>query len=257
LSEQEQKLDYRVQINRLNEVVGSWGDLVKSFCLSDHQAFVDEIGLAPRGDGSPSVVVGDAVGAELGRPGCPSRAAVLATLETDLVNDGMVRYVGPDLDQICASDLVPLAQIIVLGCKSDQLPDPFELESTQYLANRLQGFMARTVPGRLWLRVSKEVIAAGFRLATLGCALIAAYKQDFKEVIGAEVVLVTGTTERVQALDSIAAEAKVLSGRHRKLTLVEGGEYECQDLNCDDCEEQETCDSLRDVYVRYRQRGTN
>ncbi len=71
MSEQEQKLDYRVQINRLNEVVDSWGDSVKSFSLSDHQAFIDQIGLAPRGEGSPSVVVGDAVGAELGRRAVP------------------------------------------------------------------------------------------------------------------------------------------------------------------------------------------
>jgi CO dehydrogenase/acetyl-CoA synthase beta subunit len=128
-------------------------------------------------------------------------------------------------------------------------PDPFELETTQYLPNRLPGFMARTVPGRLWVRFSKQALDSGFRMHTLGSALLAAFRMDFPEVTGAEVLLATAEVER---LDQVAAEFKVLSGQHRKLVLVEDGVYECEDLNCDSCDQKEVCDALKDITVRYR-----
>ncbi|MBW1810774.1 MAG: hypothetical protein JRJ87_21460 [Deltaproteobacteria bacterium] len=255
MSEDRQTLDYQVQIRRLNEIIDSWGAAVHSFRLDDPGSFSEEIKLSARGAGAPSVVVGDAVGAELGRPGCDSHAVVLTTTNLELVSDGLVRCVGPDFDEVGPQDHLPLAQIVVLAHEPEQVFDPFELDSTQYLANRLQGYMARTVPGRLWVRASREIIENGFRLRTLGFALLAAYLMDFSQALKAEVILVTGPPEKVKELGPIAAEARVLSGQHRKLTLIENGTYECEDLNCEDCDERDTCDSLRDVYVRYRKRG--
>jgi len=44
----------------------------------------------------------------------------------------------------------------------------------------------------------------------------------------------------------------VLSGRHRKLALSADGTFECSDLDCENCDERETCDALKDVTIKYR-----
>lgn len=234
--------DYRVQIEKVHEIAAVWGDAVRT-----HHMQVPE-GLSRRGEGPPSVVVGDDVGAELGNPGATSHSMVLTTAEKDLIEDGRVRCMGPDLDQ-AADGARPYAQVVMLSHNSDNPPDPFDLETTQYLPNRLPGFMARTVPGRLWVRFSKEALRKGFRLHTLGSALIAAFRMDFPAVTSAEVLL---ATSEVEQLDQVAAEFKVLSGQHRKLVLVEDGIYDCEDLNCDECDDKDVCDALRDITVRYR-----
>ncbi|MFC1654623.1 hypothetical protein ACFL2F_02355 [Myxococcota bacterium] len=234
--------DYRVQIEKVHEIAASWGQAVRT-----HRLQVPE-GLSRRGEGPPSVVVGEDVGAELGNPGATSHAMVLTTAKKDLIEDGRVRCVGPDLDQ-AADGTRSYAQVVMLSHNGATPPDPFDLETTQYLPNRLPGFMARTVPGRLWVRFSKEALDNGFRLHTLGSALIAAFRMDFPALTGAEVLL---ATSKVDQLDQVAAEFKVLSGQHRKLVLVEDGVYDCEDLNCEECDDKNVCDALRDITVRYR-----
>jgi CO dehydrogenase/acetyl-CoA synthase beta subunit len=231
--------DYRVQIEKVHEIAAGWGDAVRTH---PHTVPRD---LARRGEGPPSVVVGDDVGAELGSPGATSHAMVLTTTEKGLIEDGRVRCMGPDLDRAGGD----YAQVVMLEHNGDSPPDPFDLDTTQYLPNRLPGFMARTVPGRLWVRLSRQVLDDGFRLHTLGSALIGAFRMDFPALTGAEVLLATAEVNR---LDQVAAEFKVLSGQHRKLVLVEDGVYDCEDLNCDECDDKDTCDALRDITVRYR-----
>lgn len=241
-------VDCSVQIRRLHEITGAWGEIVHSHRFTDQWPF----DISRRGQGSTSVVVGEEVGAELGRPGTTSHALVLTTPDGDLVQDGVVRCVGRELDQCGPEVRVPFLQVVILAFKAGAAPDPYELEATQYLTNRVQGYMARTVPGRLWVRVGRDLIDRGFRLPSLGSVLLAAFRMDFPEVTRAEVLLVTGDDPRIREVDSIAAEFKVISGRNRKLVLAEKGIYDCRELDCDTCEEQTTCDALKDVAVRYR-----
>ena len=230
--------DYRVQIEKVHQIAAGWGRAVRI-----HDLQIPD-GLSRRGEGPPSVVVGDDVGAELGNPGAVSHAMVLTTTEKNLIEDGRVRCMGPDLDQAGGD----YAQVVMLAHNGES-PDPFDLETTQYLPNRLPGLMARTVPGRLWVRFSRQILDDGFSLHALGSALVAAFRMDFPSVTGAEVLLATASVDQ---LAQVAAEFKVLSGQHRKLVLVEDGVYDCEDLNCDDCDDKETCDALRDITVRYR-----
>ena len=112
----------------------------------------------------------------------------------------------------------------MLALRQGQAPDPFEIDNTQYLTRRLPGYMVRSVPGRLWVRISRKAEEAGLTLKTVGSALIAAYTHDFDAVEGAEVVFVTSCGEDVEALAEIANEAKILAGKHKKLVLGADGE---------------------------------
>jgi len=141
----------------------------------------------------------------------------------------------------------------MLALRGGSNPDPFELESAQFLINRLPGYMVRAMPGRLWARVSKEARIRGMTLRTVAQALTAAYLGDFEEVEGLEILFVTSSVADIEMLAPIALEAEVISGRHKKLVLSAEGDIECSELSCETCEEKPVCDDLREI-VRQRRR---
>ncbi len=203
----------------------------------------------------PGIVLQDEVAVELGHPSTPSRAVVLTCQRSGLVRHGRISIVGPDLDSMPEGHRIPFAQVVLLALWPGTRPDPLGIDKTQFLMHRLPGYMVRSVPARLWVRVSKAARAAGMTLRTVGSALINAYKRDFEgEVQAVEVVFVTSSAGDVEALAPIAAEANILAGRHKKLVLGGDGEVECRKLNCEPCEERSVCDSLRDIVIKRRSR---
>jgi CO dehydrogenase/acetyl-CoA synthase beta subunit len=205
--------------------------------------------LAARKKGRPEVILSEDVFVELGHPQTASRSAVLVTYEKNLVQDGRISLVGPDLPQMAQGEKHPLAQFVLLYAEPDMAADPFDLDNAQYLMHRLPGYMVRSVPGRLWARISRQGKAKGLSLSVLGGALVAAYKDDFPGVLGAEIVFVTSSQEAVKELEPVAVEASIFSGQHKKLVLGIDGSVECTELNCETCDEKPVCDTLRDVVV--------
>jgi hypothetical protein len=220
----------------------------------DRQAFATRVGYWPDGRGNPEVIVGEDVAVDLGHPRTASESFVLLTTAVDAVVHGRIRWLGSDLPELPARTEHAHAQIVILRCRADALPDPFAVEAAQYLTHRLEGYMVRSVPGRLWVRISRAARARGLDFETVGRALIASYADGFTEIDAVEVVFVTGSVAEVQALAPIAAEARIMAGSHRKLVLAPDGEYECDDLDCERCEEKPVCDSLREVVIKRRRR---
>jgi CO dehydrogenase/acetyl-CoA synthase beta subunit len=159
--------------------------------------------------------------------------------------------VGPDLDALKGRHRVPLAQVVMLAFGAGRTPDPFDMERLQFLTNRLPGYMVRSVPGRLWVRISRGALERGLDFHALGSCLVAAYL-GLEGVQAVEVLFVTAGVEAVEALGPVAVEADILAGRHRKLFLAADGGVECRELDCETCEEREVCDSLRDIVIRRR-----
>jgi CO dehydrogenase/acetyl-CoA synthase beta subunit len=218
-------------------------------------ALSEKFGFSEKRKGRPEVILGEDVAVELGHPSTASQVIALLCHQSDLIRSGRITIVGPDLDKMGDGGRQPFAQVVMLAVKRGETPDPFETDNTQYLMHRLSGYMVRSVPGRLWVRVSKAGRAAGLTLKTVGSALIAAYTHDFDVIEGAEVVFVTSSPEDVNALSQISTEVNILAGRHKKLALGVDGEVECQDLNCDTCDEQPVCDSLRDIVIKRRSKS--
>lgn len=246
------------QIKRLRALLDEWGGAVKVYRApfvddEGRRAFMRRVEMGPRRGGRASIVPAEDCAVELGPPSRANVNMVLWTTDLSLVRDGEIRLLGEDMPKDKTVSL-PYAQVVVLGLKQLDDIDPFLLESTQFLSNRLKGFMVRTVPGRLWARVSKEAVAQGMDFARLGCALISAYREDFPLVCAVEVLFVTRSDEDVKVLEALSAEARIIMGKNKKLVLVGDGEYECTDLNCDDCEEQEVCDEVKDIVILRRKR---
>ncbi|MEW6441565.1 MAG: hypothetical protein AB1640_11585 [bacterium] len=222
----------------------------------DPGALSGRFGFTRRGEGKAEVILSDEVAVELGHPSTSSRAMALLSWQPGLVRPGCVSLLGPDLEAMEPGVSHPFAQVVLLEVKEGRMPDPFAIDSAQYLLHRLPGYMVRSVPGRLWVRVSRAGRAAGLDLQVVGSALIAAFTGDFDEVEAAEVVFVTSSRADVEALRQVAAEADILAGRHKKLVLGVDGTVECRELACDTCDEKPVCDNLRDIVIQRRNRKT-
>ena len=218
----------------------------------DSDTLSDRFGFRERKGGKPEIILSEDVARELGHPSTESRTVVLVTFEPGLVRTGEISRIGPDLNLMKDGHRYPFAQVVLLEISPDGIPDPFELDNTQFLMNRLPGYMVRSVPGKLWVRISREGIRRGLTLGAVGSALVASYTRGFQGVKGVEVVFVTSCDSDVYALDPIAAEAGILAGRHKKLVLGVDGEVECPELDCESCEEKPVCDSLRDIVIKRR-----
>ena len=245
-------VDMAPLIHRLRESPAMRSAVVHDVGRFDIAAFVSRTGFAVGGPGSPEVVLASQVAVELGHPCTASEAFLLMTTSDGLVTPGRISCAGPDVSGL-GKGPEPLGQIVLLQIARDRTPDPFDLENAQYLTHRLPGYMVRSLPGRLWVRISRGAAAAGLTLETVGQALIAAYL-EFEGVEGVEVVFITASEEAVASLAPIAREAKILAGQHKKLVLSPDGGVECTDLHCEECEERTVCDALRDVIVKRRQR---
>ena len=201
---------------------------------------------------NPEVILGRDIAVELGHPSTASRAIVLTTHKPECLVNGQISIVGPDLHEMDRNVKYPYAQVVMLSVKNHNIPNPFYLENAQYLFNRLAGYMVRSVPGKLWVRISKIGLNEGLRLETVGSALMAAYANEFEAIENIEVVFVTQSKEDVESLDQIATEANILTGHHKKLALGVDGEIECSELDCETCAEKPVCDNLRDITIKGR-----
>lgn len=212
----------------------------------------EKYGYAGKGLGKTEVILSEDTAVELGHPEVASVSAALITFQKEIVRDGAITVTGPDICEIRQGDRRSYAQIVILAVDADRAPDPFGIDNTQYMTNRLPGYMARSVPGRLWVRISMKAWAEGMNFRVVGSALIAAYKRDFGGVLAAEALFVTSSREDVEALGQVKTEADILSGRHKKLVLGKYGDVECGELNCEACGEKQVCDSLRDIVIKRR-----
>jgi CO dehydrogenase/acetyl-CoA synthase beta subunit len=212
-------------------------------------------GYARGGLERPEIVLAPDVALELGHPGTAAQSFVLLTCGDD-VCAGRLTRVGWDFDglerrPVGPTARRPFAQVVLLRVSPDCPPDPFVLDNAQYLTDRLPGYMVRSVPGRLWARISRAGRRAGLDLTILGQALMARYL-EIDGVEAVEVLFVTSSAQDVEALAPLAHEAHILSGQHKKLVLSDDGLVDCLDLSCEACDERALCDALRDVIVRRR-----
>lgn len=196
----------------------------------------------------PFVILKEETSVELGNPIQGSASMVLWTPQAELVQDGVVTWIGPDIPDAPGQSL-PFGQVILAGASRLEDKDLPRLERASDLSHRLEGYMIRYLPRKVWSRVSREAAARGFRFETLGRALMAHYKMQFPALEAVEVLFVTSSRQDVEELEKIAREAQGKSLSIRKLTRSRDGTYECDELNCETCPEKSTCDTIRDVIV--------
>jgi CO dehydrogenase/acetyl-CoA synthase beta subunit len=196
-------------------------------------------------DAGKGVILQEDTFVELGNPSVASCSFVVWTDELSRVADGRITRIGPDI-QHCRGQSLPFGQVVIVSGAELTEQHYAELERTQYVSDHIQGYMLRSVPRRVWSRVSHEAAARGFCFESLGRALMSIFRRRNPLIQAIEVVFVTSSPDDVDQLEDIAADVRKFSGEVRKLVRQQDGSYDCVEYDCDSCDDRPACDSVRD-----------
>jgi CO dehydrogenase/acetyl-CoA synthase beta subunit len=186
----------------------------------------------------PSIVLKEDTWLELGNPSSSSTAPVLVTDHFELVDDGAITLIGPDVPEVRGS--LPFAQILLIASKELQDEDYRKLNSFQYELE-LAGYMIKAVPSSLtiWSRISKESADEGFSFEILGRAIADRYKSRF-DIPSLEIVFVTSSKEDVEELEDIHHKVtRIISAMNK---MIEETSFDCSS-----CEYLEVCADVRQL----------
>jgi CO dehydrogenase/acetyl-CoA synthase beta subunit len=196
---------------------------------------------------SDSILLKEDTHLELGHPSVGSCAAALATHDASLIDHGRISLAGPEIQEL-EGDVVPFAQI-TLACCRGEIKEIFPLMDRQlHRSARLEGYMIRSVPNVIWARVSKQAVKAGFSFHHLGQWLLKSLWQEIEEIMALEILFVTTCRADIVFLDSIMNRARAKLNKILSFEQKADDTYECTTGNdCEECPEQQVCDSIRDV----------
>lgn len=184
---------------------------------------------------------------ELGSPVTGSCAFVLYSNCISLVHDGRVRLVGLDIPQSPPGAL-SFGQVIIAGGETLTDKDYQSLVQSQYIGDKIEGYMVRSMPGRIWSRISNQAVQKGFSFGFLGRALVALVKAEVPKVTSAEVLFVTSDKADVEVLSRIELPVSKLAGSIKRRIWKEKG-IDISDCpfggHCGACKDRSVCDRLR------------
>jgi CO dehydrogenase/acetyl-CoA synthase beta subunit len=204
---------------------------------------------ADTGCGRMALVLAEDAAVELGAPSQRSVNLFLWSRDVELIPEGLW-LAGPDCADLKGQS-VSYAQVVMAGLKPGIDPLDASLENLMNLTNRIAGFMTRSLQGRIWIRIHRDLAGRGFSLVDVGGAMASAYAREASgtvEKLG--IVLVAHEPDLVSRLQKIQARARVINGENRKLQLEADGSFSCDDLNCSSCDEKTYCDVLRELIVK-------
>ncbi len=202
----------------------------RPFASSDRKAFI---------------VTADEAAIELGSPRHQSLAALLWTANDDLTAGG-VWTSGTDLLDIREPHACLMLAVMA------RIKPGFDAGDARFrailnLSNRIPGYMARSVPGKLWIRISRDLIKRGFSSESLGQCLVHSFHDAFPEIGPVAAAVAAGNTGLVREFTPIHVLERAYSGKNRKLSLDASGALECADLSCASCDEKPSCDAIREI----------
>lgn len=163
------------------------------------------------GPGSnPGVILRSDVFAEMGNPAEGSNGFIIWTRDLSLVRDGLISVVGPDIPEMNEGASVPFGQVIMVAGK-DLGPSLQErIEDARYVSDQIEGYLVRDSSKGVWGRVSRDAVAKGFTLETLGRALMITMKSSLPQIEAVEIVLVTSNRRDIDHLGEIAEEVAAI-----------------------------------------------
>ena len=196
----------------------------------------------PSGKGR-NVVLSDEMAVELGNPQMNSVSCLIWTQKPDLIRDGKITIIGPDIKASHEKSL-PFGKIVLVNVSEfgeESAYDKYkEMEAVRYSLD-LKGYMIRAVSQyqREWSRISREAVQRGFSFEVLGSALREEYlKKDYIHAV--EFLFVTSSAEDVGELQEITKNVgRTISAMNKMLSET--------DPDCDDCEYNDVCDEVGEL----------
>ncbi|MHB8111762.1 MAG: carbon monoxide dehydrogenase [Syntrophorhabdaceae bacterium] len=201
------------------------------------------------GDG---IIVKSDTHLELGSPAAGSCAFVLYSNRISLVHDGRVRLVGLDIPEAPPGTL-SFGQVIIVAGNTLTDKDYQSLVQSQYIGDKIEGYMVKSMPGRIWSRISNQGVQKGFNFGFLGRGLVKLVKAEVPKVTAAEVLFVTSDRADVELLSDIEAAVNKLATKIKSRIWKERG-IDISDCafggHCGLCKDRTVCDKVNKAKVQ-------
>lgn len=122
------------------------------------------------------------------------------------VSDGKVELIGPDIDQLPeGSKSLPLAIVVdVFGRKMQKDFEPILERQIHRFINYCMGLMHMGQRDMVWIRISQDAFAKGFRLKHLGIALHAMLHTEYSAIVDKVQVRLYTLKEEVEKISRLA-----------------------------------------------------
>jgi CO dehydrogenase/acetyl-CoA synthase beta subunit len=249
---------YFKEVHRYMETMqAKYGSLREIDCPKEADEVLKGLPVRIGPQASTGIILREDTFVELGNPSTASCAFLLWTDNPALVRDGRITLVGPDIAESQGRNL-PFAQALMLGGSALREEHQEALDRSQYVFDQIEGYMIRSVPQRMWSRVSKAAVDKGFDFQVLGRALMGIVKTQLSQVEAMEVLFVTSSKEDLALLENIAAQVGKISRDIRRQSLVRrlDGTYECTTgYDCNVCSDKPVCDDIKQLIALRKAKG--
>ncbi len=195
---------------------------------------------------NPGIILRSDTYVEVGNPIAGSLALTWWTDDPDLLVDGRITLVGPDIPE-SESDSMAFAQVLLVGGSTLSAADQGVLQQCQHVGDEVEGYMLKSTQDHVWGRVSRDAAAAGFDFETLGRAYLHLLKSALPRATAAEVIFVTAGKAEVRSLIDIADRSRATGTEMvTEVWREQGFDVDCS-LDCSVCESKPVCDDIREV----------
>jgi CO dehydrogenase/acetyl-CoA synthase beta subunit len=199
------------------------------------------------GSGAGSgIILRDDTYVELGNPEAGSSSFILFTDKPELVQNGRITVIGPDIKESAGKSLA-FGQVLIVGGKDLDDNDHEALKHAGFIGDQIEGYMVRSFTQNIWSRVSRTAADKGFSLEMLGRALMSLYKTGNIKIESMEVIFVTSGKDDIKKMGEIAVQVQKITRELVKQTWkVRGVDIDCVS-DCSTCNDKPVCDDIREV----------
>ncbi len=154
--------EYVKKVAEYTEEMGGKGRQVREFdCPTEVSKILEGLPFAVGSQASSGIILRGDTFIELGSPDAGSSTFIVWTDDPSLIRDGKVTLIGPDIQEKPGTAL-PFGQVLMVGGTGLGTEEHSTLEQTQYISDRIEGYMIRGTSQIMLGRVSKDVAAKGF-----------------------------------------------------------------------------------------------
>ncbi|SFG02158.1 CO-methylating acetyl-CoA synthase precursor /acetyl-CoA decarbonylase/synthase beta subunit, partial [Desulfotomaculum arcticum] len=131
----------------------------------------------------------------------------LVCMGDDTIEDGKIELVGPDIDTVAEGGRMPIGIVVdVYGRKMQEDFEPVLERRIHYFTNYGEGLWHVAQRDIMWVRISKDAYAKGFRLKHIGEILYAKFKSEFSAIVDRIAVTIYSDEQKVIEMRETARE---------------------------------------------------
>ena len=225
------------------------GVKVKVYTRKENQLnYFRKINIGVKHEEFKEIILQDETKLELGGVDQKSFSLVYPIEELDLVNNGKIQLIGPEIKEI-SNKTIDFGLFLLIGV--DNLPENSfdELKNLNFISNGIEGFMIRTIPRRFWCRLTKSIISK-FSFEFLGNAIMFLYQQKFKGIIKSmEIIFINSNPELIDSFIDMSSSIRLdIEQKWRKKVKEWKRRVDCDyDWDCNECPYYDICEDVKEV----------